>query len=497
MKKAVVLLVLLVLCMAGALAEDHMPLILKPGVYELEYSVMEDGTVMVAQCWGIPVELEIPEQIDGRPVTAIRDGAFVNDYYLTCVDLPDTLVSIGEDAFANCINLKEIVLPDGLKKIGSGVFESCRMLESIRIPDGLEEIGTNPFADCPVLVLDVSPEHPLFSWEDGALFLKEEKRLISFLGKQKTYILPQDTLTVGAEAFSGSEVEEVQLPDGLQTIEACAFCDCKKLKKICLPDSVENLGKNAFLFCDALEKVNIPVTVEQVEAEWFRGCEMLSEISLAEGHPNYILQDGVLFSGDGSILVWYPAGKPQEEYQAPAGVRQVADFAFHSSANLKKVIFPEGTESIGMDAFSCGLKLEEVICPESLNEIEKYAFYNCRALERVVLPREMQTIGEGAFCDCSALMDVQLPDGLTMLDEYLFCGCVALKEIVVPEGVQTLCEAAFYDCGELKITLPASLKTIEWDTFKDTKLQVIRQEGQHFLNAFPEGTVFLEAEDKE
>ena len=131
MKKTVVLLVLLVLCMAGALAEDHMPLILKPGVYELEYSVMEDGTVMVAQCWGIPVELEIPEQIDGRPVTAIRDGAFVNDYYLTCVDLPDTLVSIGEDAFANCINLKEIVLPDGLKKIGSGVFESCRMLESI------------------------------------------------------------------------------------------------------------------------------------------------------------------------------------------------------------------------------------------------------------------------------------------------------------------------------------------------------------------------------
>ena len=67
---------------------------------ELPYTyTMENGEVTITGYNGTATELEIPAEIDGAPVTEIAQEAFMNQYGLTSVVLPDSLKTIGSGAF--------------------------------------------------------------------------------------------------------------------------------------------------------------------------------------------------------------------------------------------------------------------------------------------------------------------------------------------------------------------------------------------------------------
>lgn len=53
-------------------------------------------------------DLEIPDTIDQKKVTTIREHAFINCRHLTSVTLPASIKKIGDGAFANCTALTRI-----------------------------------------------------------------------------------------------------------------------------------------------------------------------------------------------------------------------------------------------------------------------------------------------------------------------------------------------------------------------------------------------------
>lgn len=68
--------------------------------------------------------LEIPGRLEGHPVVAIHDRAFLGSKF-TGVTLPEGLASIGSDAFMLCGGLIGITIPDSVTSIGKEAFALC------------------------------------------------------------------------------------------------------------------------------------------------------------------------------------------------------------------------------------------------------------------------------------------------------------------------------------------------------------------------------------
>ena len=140
-----VLFVMLMMALSvnGAVAEDDA---LRSGDYQ--YRVLEDGTAEITHYFGRDSVVHIPETLDGKTVTSIRDVAFALCSSLTSIELPDGVTSIGEYAFSDCSSLTTIELPDSVTSIGESAFYRCRSLTTIELPDSVTSIGDQAFAWC-------------------------------------------------------------------------------------------------------------------------------------------------------------------------------------------------------------------------------------------------------------------------------------------------------------------------------------------------------------
>lgn len=67
---------------------------------------------------------------------------------LTGIDIPDSVMMIGDAAFACCTGLTSVNIPAGVTKIGMDVFRCCTGIISVNIPYGVTEIGMDAFWGC-------------------------------------------------------------------------------------------------------------------------------------------------------------------------------------------------------------------------------------------------------------------------------------------------------------------------------------------------------------
>ena len=83
---------------------------------------VKDG-VIITSYLGDELTVVIPEKIDGKYVTAIAEGAFVNKRVKTLV-LNRRILKVEDGAFKRCSLLETIYYPDGIYSIGNGAFDS-------------------------------------------------------------------------------------------------------------------------------------------------------------------------------------------------------------------------------------------------------------------------------------------------------------------------------------------------------------------------------------
>lgn len=139
---------------------------------------VENGEVVIHGFDGNGTVMNIPEKIDGLPVTQIAAQTCRGDDLITEVRIPKSVKSIGEYAFAECGNLTKAVisggeligrsafrdckalmtltLPTDLKAIDDSAFEGCTILGTVKIPKGLESIGTDAFMGCEQLRFELN-----------------------------------------------------------------------------------------------------------------------------------------------------------------------------------------------------------------------------------------------------------------------------------------------------------------------------------------------------
>lgn len=173
------------------------------------------------------------------------------------------------------------------------------------------------------------------------------------------------------------------------------LASCEKLKRIVLPLQTTKIEADAFRNCSSLHTIEVPTLVESIETS--AGCTALTEINVQAGNSHYSSKDGVLLSGDGKNILWFPMGK-KGEYTLPSTVTTVGDYAFRN-CRIETFHFADGLTSIG-----------------------KYAFYNS-SVKEVSLPSTVKQIPTGLFQKCADLTTVHLGKNTEMLGDYVFDGC--------------------------------------------------------------------------
>lgn len=173
------------------------------------------------------------------------------------------------------------------------------------------------------------------------------------------------------------------------------LASCEKLKRIVLPLQTTKIEADAFRNCSSLHTIEVPTLVESIETS--AGCTALAEINVQAGNSHYSSKDGVLLSGDGKNILWFPMGK-EGEYTLPSTVTTVGDYAFRN-CRIETFHFADGLTSIG-----------------------KYAFYNS-SVKEVSLPSTVKQIPTGLFQKCANLTTVHLGKNTEMLGDYVFDGC--------------------------------------------------------------------------
>ena len=158
-------------------------------------------------------------------------------YYNEDVVLPYETTEIGLAAFFFNPYIRS-VYAENVRKIGTYAFTLSKNLETINVPN-VEDIGKAAFA-CPAknFILPKSlKEIPTSSFLDP----------FKYVGQQiKSFRCPPNVERIGRDAFYYNlQLESIQLPEALKTIDDHAFCRTG-LNDITIPSNVESIGSGAF-----------------------------------------------------------------------------------------------------------------------------------------------------------------------------------------------------------------------------------------------------------
>lgn len=395
--------------------------------------------------------VQIPAEFQGRPVTAIGDGAFSGCAQITQITVPEGVTAIGAQAFYYCAQLAAISLPESVVTIGDSAFAGCRSLPEVGLPARLTQLGDSVFAGCAIL---------------GRVTLGTN---LSALGNYAfaqcagltNISLPASLQSLGESAFAGcASLEAVGLPDTLTRLGASAFASCSRLAQVHLPAALTTLSNNVFMECGALADITLPPGLTHLGSQAFWGCPQLARVAL----PETLESLGALAFANGSGLT---------QIRLPARLRTLGERAFANCSQLASLEVAAGNpyflsaENVVFTADQATLVLcapakpGDYRVPGSVTAIGDRAFYACAQLQSITLGARVASLGTDAFALCSALarMDCDpanpffhAKDGL-LLDAaqttLRLCPPGWEGPASVPASVTHLAAGAFVGCGRL------------------------------------------------
>ncbi len=380
-------------------------------------------------------------------------------------------------------SLQSITIPDSVTSIGDRAFYSCKSLQSVTIPKSVINIKGNPFAYCPAKVINHSKHFTIF---EGNLYTSDRRKLISYLSKEKNFIIPDSVTSIGNYAFEHCwSLQSVTIPNSVTSIGNRAFEDCLFLQSVTIPDSVTSIGDYAFSGCSFLHSVTIPNSVTSISDHAFWWCKSLQSVTIPEsvinikGNPfaycpakvinhsnHFTIFEGNLYTSDRRKLISYLS--KGENFTIPDSVTSIGNSAFEDCDSLQSVTIPDSVTSIGDWAFYGCRSLLSVTIPDSVTSIGNRAFDSCTSLQSVTIPNSVTSIGDEAFSGCSFLQSVSIPDSVTSIGDYAFSSCSFLQSVTIPNSVTSISDHAFWGCKSLQsVTIPDSVTSIGDSAFDE------------------------------
>lgn len=433
--------------------------------------------------------ITIPENVQHIGATAGSKAGTTTAAYvfqgcvnLRSVTLPSGLLSMGAYVFSGCEKLEKVtytgydgdesfVLPDSVYVLGNNLFEGCASLTSVVLPSGNGEklsIGIRLFMDCTNLKTVTFPES---GWT------KLYNYMFQNCTSLESIVIPDTVTASGTFAFDGcTSLSRVTLPQGMTSISSQMFRNCVSLKSINLPAAATAINTEAFLG-SGLEYIVIPQNVKTIGNKAFGDCFNLVEVLVDGLNATFRSEDGIVYNKTTGALVFVPCA--MTDIGIDVGellLNGITAYAFYGVTGIEHITVPEGVTTIPANAFY-GLKsLKSVTLPSTLQSIGNYAFAYCTSLESIVIPETMVVLGsqyvEGTYTNilgtnlfqgCTSLSSVTLPEGLDSLNGYMFEGCTALTTIDLPDSLVYLGYYTFRNSGLTSIEIPSGVKYLGYN----------------------------------
>ncbi len=196
--------------------------------------------------------------------------------------------------------------------------------------------------------------------------------------------ISEDDPTATKIWFLGDDtIEEVIIPEGVESIGAYAFANLTALKRVTLPSTLTKIDYGAFYGCTSLMEVKGIENVKFINQNAFNGCALKGTISLDSATA-------------------------------------VSDYAFAGNKKLAGMILSEKTQSLGIGVFEGCESLKNVTIKADFIKLGKSVFSGCKALETITV--NTAVVPAYAFNGCAALTSVNLGKDVAVIGEYAFAG---------------------------------------------------------------------------
>lgn len=380
-------------------------------------------------------------------VKIIGDYAFESSL-LSGIALPDSLIRIGDGAFAGCANLKSIRIPKSVTEIGYNILDDCPALElievvpdnprydsrnncnaviesaanrlilgcsktvvpesvveiadyafygcngmkKIHLPVSVAKIGPNAFENSNVGTIEINRKNPFLECRNNAVIKKDSAKIVFAVTNAKR--LPAGVKIIGENAYQyNNGLKNVTIPGSVVSIGCYAFADCQNLKAVRMSDNIVELPDELFSDCLNLQSVRLSSSIKSIPSRFFADCPELRKVEISEQ------------------------------------VQSIGQYAF-SGTSISKIKLPDSLRFISHGLLYDCVKLESVIMPESLDSICSKAFARCKSLGCITIPEGTQTIGHQAFWG-AGMESVSIPESVTQIGDLAFSYCDKLKSVEI------------------------------------------------------------------
>ena len=300
--------------------------------------------------------------------------------------------------FYGCTNLKSIDLSEITQLINGGIFSDVPLEGELNMPKLINVQASGVF--------------------DGQFRRNRFTKIIN-LGQIMSLPNGYNINTLGTFGES-SLLEEVVLPETIESIGNFSFYKCTNLRKVNL-DKLPNLkviGNSAFRGCDLSETSLISESIEEIGEDAFRNCTSLEIEDLSLPNLETLGRDAFYgvkikkISNLGKITTLpTTSGSTQdfgdksvlEEVVLPRTVTSIPSNSFKNYSVLKNINL-EYIQGIGGSALE-GTAIQQAILL-STTSIGSYSFANNKSLKTVIIGTNTSTINQFAFQSDSSLNNI-------------------------------------------------------------------------------------------
>ena len=202
-------------------------------------------------------------------------------------------------------------------------------------------------------------------------------------------------IAIDNHAFSGKDITSVTIGKNVKLIGENAFFGCKNLQRVDLGKSVESIGTMAFGDCPLLAEFKFSPALKDVGYMLFRNNTKLTDFEL-NGNTNFKVENGVLYSGDMTVLY-------------------------------------ETLLSADLSSFKL---------PETVNELKPMAFYGQKELKSIELNSSIVSIPDGCFSMCTGLTELTIPEGVVTVGSLVLVGS-SITTVKIGKSVKDIKDLAF------------------------------------------------------
>jgi len=419
---------------------------------------------------------------------SIPDGSFFQAKTFQTISIPSTCKEIGQGSFQECFGISSFIVDKNnlyFQSINGVLFNKsgdilvhypCAKSGDYDIPSNVTTIQPNAFAQCtkigtlnipssvvnmsfdgsqgPSIVtsannIKVAVDNPKYCDIDGVLCNTEKTILYSYPARPSSpYIVPESITEIAPQAFYVSNVSSINL------------------------NNVEQIGAGAFQFATNILSVNIGPKIKYIGEAAFIGCNKLATISVSSNNQYYKAEDNILFSKDGTHLIFCLQSKTGN-YTIPSTVINIDGRAF-SQTRLNSIVISNSVKTIGTAAFSyCQASKINFEAGSVLDSIGESAFYKANQITSLSLPTTVRTIGGAAFSSMASLtsFDISPISQLESLGKGVFANNPSLTKIDLGGTTNMKEIPSMMASGDSKLqsfVIPSSVINISDNAFQNT-----------------------------